>query len=95
MRCTVNKYKYDDLIWTVVIKDSNDIEEDEKYFPNGCAVNLAYERDEEKLIKMTGKGICGTADEMVYHYVDENEVDLDKLKVGDKIELDGNYIVIG
>ena len=57
-------------------------------------VNLAYEKDEEKLLKMGGKGICTTADEMIYHYVDEQKGDLDKLRVGDKIMLDAEFVIL-
>ena len=87
------KYKYDNLLYPFLVQDIDNGEE-EQWYPKGVMVNLAYEKDEEKLLKMGGKGICTTADVMIYHYVDEQKVDLDKLRVGDKIMLDAEFVIL-
>jgi|ETNvirnome_2_300_1030623.scaffolds.fasta_scaffold37096_2 hypothetical protein len=87
------QYKYDNLLYPFLIQDIENGEE-EQWYPKGVVVNLAYEKDEEKLLKMGVKGICTTADEMIYHYVDEQKVNLDKLSAGDKIMLDAEFVIL-
>ena len=89
----MNKYKYDNLIYPFLVQDIESKEEDQ-WYPRGIMVNLAYEKDEEKLLKMSGKGVFATADEMIYHYVDEQKINLSKLKNGDKILLDAEFIIL-
>ena len=57
--------------------------QDEKIYPDGQWVKIAYE--EEKNMQI---------DDEVYHYVDKHDVDLDNLKVGDTIELDETFKIM-
>ena len=89
----IEKYKYDNLIYPFLVQDIENGEEDQ-WYPKGIMVNLAYEKDEKKLLKTGGKGVCTTADEMIYYYVDEQKINLSKLKNGDKILLDAEFIIL-
>ena len=76
----MNYIKYDKYIKSILIKDLD-------LSNKPIWVNIAYESDRKTLLKMGGKGICTNADDMVYHYVDQNEIDLKAIKKGDQIEL--------
>lgn len=66
-------------IWEFTIRD-------DKYYPNGVTVYLANDKDMET-IKDAGD------DELIYHYIDD-EIDLNKVKVGDILELDEDFEVL-
>ena len=68
-------------IYVLILKDK-------EYYPEGKALGIAYEKDMEE-IKNTDD-----LDDYVYHYVWEKEIDLEKLKKGDKIMLDVEFEVI-
>ena len=62
--------------------------QDKNHYPTGCNVCVAYEKD-EKAIKEDGM------DNKIYHYVWEEEVNLDNISIGDTIFLDEECKVVG
>ncbi len=60
---------------------------DNKYYPDGRVVNISNERHMSSLIS-SGE------DDSIYFYVDDN-VDLNNIAIGDTLELDTNFEIIG
>lgn len=67
-------------IYEFVIKDDN-------IYPDGMCVYLANDRDGDAILEDGG-------DEKIYHYV-EDDIDLNKICIGETIMLDEEFIVIG
>lgn len=56
--------------------------QDDEYYPEGEWRIIAHEKDEGKV-----------DDDIIYFYVDD-DVDFNKLKVGDKIMLDKEFVIL-